>query len=72
MAETPLPSFRLLLDERAEGPWNMAVDEALLEGVAAPESPPVIRLYGFSPPTVSVGRFQPSRRVLDVEALKAK
>lgn len=36
----------------------MAVDEVLLKQVENDESPPVVRLYGFSPPTLSVGRFQ--------------
>ena len=36
----------------------MAVDEALAEAVGAGLSPQVVRLYGFSPPTLSLGRFQ--------------
>jgi lipoate-protein ligase A len=41
-----------------EGRLDMAIDEALAEAVGAGESPPVIRLYGFSPATLSLGRFQ--------------
>ena len=37
----------------------MAVDEALLQGMAD-GGDPVLRLYGFSPPCVSLGRFQPA------------
>jgi hypothetical protein len=33
---------------------NMALDEALLEG----DAPPTLRLYGWSPAAVSLGRFQ--------------
>jgi lipoate-protein ligase A len=47
----------------------MAVDEALLEAVAAEESPPVVRLYGFAPAAVSVGRFQPAKGTVDVDAV---
>ena len=36
----------------------MAVDEALLRCMA-PHGTPVLRLYGFAPPCVSLGRFQP-------------
>ena len=36
----------------------MAVDEALAEAVGRGESPPVVRLFGFSPATLSLGRFQ--------------
>ena len=40
------------------GQFDMAIDEALLESVGAGKSGPVIRLYGFSPATLSFGRFQ--------------
>ena len=36
----------------------MAVDEALAEAVGNGDSPPVVRLYGFFPATLSLGRFQ--------------
>lgn len=55
------PAFRLIVHPRMDGRWNMAVDEALAEAVGSGQSPPVIRLYGFSPPTLSLGRFQKAR-----------
>ncbi len=42
----------------ASGAHNMAVDEALLDSVAAGESVPVLRLYGWSPPCLSLGYAQ--------------
>ena len=36
----------------------MARDEALLEGVGAGQSPPTLRFYQWSPPTISLGYFQ--------------
>lgn len=39
------------------GPWNMAVDEALLQSAAA-TGRAAIRFYGWSVPTVSLGYFQ--------------
>jgi lipoate-protein ligase A len=36
----------------------MAVDEAILAGVAEDFSPPTLRFYSFSPPAVTIGRFQ--------------
>ena len=36
----------------------MAADRALLDGVAA-GAPPVLRLYRWAPPALSLGRFQP-------------
>jgi len=41
-----------------EGRLDMAVDEALAEAVGNGDSPPVVRLYGFFPATLSLGRFQ--------------
>ena len=49
----------------------MAIDEALAEAVGEGRSPQVIRLYGFSPPTLSLGRFQPVRGLCSLEALAA-
>lgn len=48
----------------------MAVDHALLDGVSRPGAPPVLRLYGFSPPALSLGRFQRSADVVDRRALE--
>ncbi len=42
------------------GADNMAIDEALFEGVQAGD-PPVLRLYRWDPPTLSFGRNQTAR-----------
>ena len=52
------------------GPANMAIDETLLRGVAEGTSPPTIRVFGWSPPTVSVGHSQNLDRELDLEACR--
>jgi lipoate-protein ligase A len=49
----------------------MAVDEALLVSVGRGRSPPTLRLYGFSPPTLSLGRFQKARQAVRLEAVAA-
>jgi lipoyl(octanoyl) transferase len=64
-ASTSDPTWRLLLDPPAAGAWNMAVDEVLLNGVAAGSSPPTLRFYGWAPPCLSLGYFQ-SFDVVDV------
>jgi lipoyl(octanoyl) transferase len=51
--------WRLLLDPPAPGAWNMAVDEVLLDGVIAGTAPPTLRFYGWAPPCLSLGYFQP-------------
>jgi len=50
--------WRLIVDDAADGEWNMAVDRALLSAHAAGDLPPTLRLYRWSRPTVSLGRFQ--------------
>lgn len=51
--------MRLFHDPPALGAWNMAVDEALLRFVEDGASPPTLRLYEWSSPTISLGYFQP-------------
>src|SRR5438874_671169 len=57
-------SMRLLLDGHLRGAENMGRDEALLE-----ESVPTVRLYGWRPATVSLGRAQTED---DVDAALAR
>lgn len=61
-------SWRALLDGPASGPWNMAVDEAILEANIAGVAPPTVRLYSWHPPAVSIGYFQSFTRTVNVEA----
>jgi lipoate-protein ligase A len=49
----------------------MAVDEALLLSFDPATSIPVLRLYGWQPPALSLGRFQDASRVLDLERCRA-
>jgi len=53
-------AWRLLRDDRQDGAWNMAVDEAILEGYETAPSPrrPTLRLYGWRPGAVSLGKSQ--------------
>jgi lipoate-protein ligase A len=54
-----MPVCRLLPYAVADGPYNMAADEALLVGAGAGTA--ALRLYGWFPPTLSLGYFQPER-----------
>lgn len=45
----------------------MAIDEALLHSFDPDHSLPVLRLYRWAPPALSLGRFQKARDVLDIE-----
>jgi lipoate-protein ligase A len=48
----------------------MAVDQELLAKAQLGEKTPVLRFYGWSPPAVSIGRFQKSETAVDAEACK--
>ncbi len=61
--------IRLLVDPPQSGARNMAVDEALLQAMAGGASP-VLRLYGFRPACISLGRFQPAADVIDPQRLR--
>jgi lipoate-protein ligase A len=61
--------FRLIVDPPGPGAWNMAVDETLLETAGESDAPAILRLYAFSPTTLSVGRFQRTAGVFDFERL---
>jgi lipoate-protein ligase A len=60
---------RLLPYACADGPHNMAADEALLQTAAAGTAS--LRCYGWSEPTVSLGYFQPERVRLEDPNLAA-
>lgn len=49
----------------------MAIDEALLQAVEQGQSQPILRLYSWQPPTLSLGYSQPYADV-DLSALKAR
>jgi len=51
--------WRLIISRPASGAYNMAIDEALLQSVGAGGSPPVLRLYSWIPPCLSLGYAQP-------------
>ena len=55
-----LPVWRLIRETPGDPVRNMAVDEALLLAPADGRGSPTLRLYGWVPPAVSLGRFEPS------------
>lgn len=53
----------------------MAVDEAILEGYLdqdAQTRPPTLRLYGWNPPSLSLGKSQPSSGAFDPQVLRRR
>jgi lipoate-protein ligase A len=58
--------WRLIDNGLGDGHRNMAVDQALLSCFDPLRSRPVLRLYGWAPPAISLGRFQLPGEVLDL------
>lgn len=65
------PTWRLIVTSPLSGAENMAIDEALLRSFDPLSSRPVLRLYGWNPPALSLGRFQKAAEVLDLERCRA-
>ncbi|HJU87322.1 MAG TPA: hypothetical protein VJ788_08150 [Gemmatimonadota bacterium] len=57
-ADAASPRWRLIETGPRAGAWNMACDSALLAAAALPGFPPTLRLFGWDPPTVSLGHHQ--------------
>lgn len=70
--EMELVPWRLIIDtEPRSGPVNMALDQAVAEAVASGDSLPTLRIYGWKPPAVSLGRHQHVAEV-DLAAIDAR
>ena len=65
MAGRPRAQWRLLDTGPADGSTNMAVDEALLEVLAAEPGASILRCYSWSPPALSLGYGQSSVGEID-------
>jgi lipoyl(octanoyl) transferase len=62
----------LFLDSgSAPGAENMALDELLLERAGRPGGAPVLRLYSFDPPAITIGCHQNPDLVLDAARARA-
>jgi lipoate-protein ligase A len=78
MIETDAPSsvypqavWRLIIEPTPRtGAWNMALDEAIMDAVAAGDSLPTLRFYAWEPPCLSLGKRQPLDGV-DLERCRA-
>jgi lipoate-protein ligase A len=65
--------WRLRIDAAADGPANMAADEAMLSRYrdVDRDAPPTLRLYGWHPPALSLGRGQPAAGAHDPAWLRS-
>jgi len=54
-----MEEWRLIIDPSSDGSWNMAADEALLRSASLDKAfMPVLRLYSWAEPTLSLGYLQ--------------
>jgi lipoate-protein ligase A len=65
-------AFRHLDTGLSDAARNMALDEAILIQVGAGVSPPTIRFYGWTRPTLSLGYFQSVQRDVDEDELQGR
>lgn len=63
-------SWRIIESGISSAAWNMAVDEALLNGFKEGDLP-IVRLYGWEP-SLSAGRFSKLEKSIDMEKLKER
>ncbi|MDY6914858.1 MAG: lipoate--protein ligase family protein, partial [Candidatus Cloacimonadota bacterium] len=61
--------WRIINSGKRSPAWNMAADEAIFNSIIAGESPPTIRFYDWSPPTLSYGYNQEVEKEIDFEQL---
>jgi lipoate-protein ligase A len=61
----------LIDDEPAGGARNMAIDEFLLKRAGLKGGAPVLRLYSFSPPAITLGWHQDAAKAIDLAAAEA-
>src|SRR5437867_4734458 len=65
-------TWELIVDEALEGATNMSVDAALLDEVEnSSNARTVVRFYGWSRPTISLGRNQNAGKAVDLDYCRA-
>jgi lipoate-protein ligase A len=56
----PRAVWRVIIHPAADGALNMAIDEAILESMAAGHAPATLRFFAWEPPCLSLGYGQPA------------
>lgn len=64
-------AWRLIATGPLSGRENMAIDEALFRCFDPASSQPTLRLYGWQPAALSIGRFQKAADDLDLDRCRA-
>lgn len=64
--------WRFLDTGTQDAAWNMALDEALLTLHASGTTPPTLRVYAWSQPTLSLGYAQDATQDVEIDACQAQ
>ena len=67
-----MAQWRFIDSGPAKGAVNMAADARLLEEAAAGDVLPALRFYAWSPPAVSLGRFQDETEAVNAESCRIR
>lgn len=59
--------WRLIIDDKNNAYYNMAVDEAIMKTHSQGDTPPTLRFYGWQPAALSLGYFQQAKKEVDFE-----
>jgi lipoate---protein ligase len=68
MERIPVPGLQLAAELDLASPVHMALDEVLLDAVAAGRRPPLLRFWGWTEPTLVLGSSQAVSNEVDLEA----
>ena len=63
-------TWRFISFKRFNAFENMAIDEAIFREYQRTDTPPTLRFYSWSPPSVSLGYFQATWKEVNVEACR--
>lgn len=66
-----ISNMRLIINEPLDAVSNMAIDFAIFKSYVKGDSKATLRLYGWSNPTLSLGKFQ-SMKNIDVDGCRVK
>src|SRR6267378_8226035 len=72
MATIPVPGLEVVAELDLPSVAHMALDEVLLDAVAAGGRPPLLRFWGWTQPTLVLGSNQAVANELDLAAVERR
>ena len=72
MLGIPVPDLEIVTELDLASAGHLALDEVLLEAVAAGRRPPVLRFWGWTQPTLVLGSNQAVANEIDLAAVERR